>query len=71
MDHPCDSLQTGHIVLGLINAFQAIAIAWLVNRSYRADKRDNRGNYDKIVQDILDQRRAEREAARRRNSEEP
>jgi hypothetical protein len=37
IDVATSSLELGQIVLAVINAAQAVAIAWLVNRRSRAD----------------------------------
>jgi len=71
MEQPCESLQLGHVVLAFINALQAVAIAWLVNRRYQADKRENGSGKSRLDQVVQDHKVAERRRVRRRNSEEP
>lgn len=71
MDQPCESLQVGHLALAVINAAQAIAIAWLVNRRWQADKRDNGSGKVKLDQLVHDQKVLDARRVRERNSEEP
>jgi hypothetical protein len=71
MDQPCENLQVGHLALAVINAAQAIAIAWLVNRRWQADKRDNSNGKVKLDQLVHDQKVLDARRVRERNSEEP
>lgn len=71
MDQPCESLHVGHVVGAVIYALQAVAIAWLVNRRYQADKRENGNGHSRVDQMVQDHKVVERRRVRRRNSEEP